>query len=112
MTVRKMTAALIALVVFGVGAALAQDWPTKPVRIITGFAAGGIGDLGARLLAEHITRTTGQQAVVENRTGAAGTLGMDAVAKAAPDGAHARARAQRQPGHQSVHPEVDAVRRA
>ena len=39
-----------------------------------------------RLLAEHITRTTGQQAVVENRTGAAGTLGMDAVAKAAPDG--------------------------
>ena len=64
----------------------AQDWPSKPVRIVTGFAAGGIGDLGARLLAEHITRTTGQQAVVENRTGAAGTLGMDAVAKAAPDG--------------------------
>jgi len=64
----------------------AQDWPAKPVKIITGFAAGGIGDLGARLLAEHITRTTGQQAVVENRTGAAGSLGMDAVAKAAPDG--------------------------
>jgi len=56
------------------------------VRIGTGLAAGGIGDLGARLLADHITRTTGQQAVVENRTGAAGTLGMDAVAKAAPDG--------------------------
>ena len=87
MTVRKMTAALIALVALGVGPAPAQDWPTKPVRIITGFAAGGIGDLGARLLAETITRTTGQQAVVENRTGAAGTIGMDAVAKAAPDGA-------------------------
>ena len=56
------------------------------MRIVTGFAAGGIGDLGARLLADHITRTTGQQAIVENRTGAAGTIGMDAVAKAAPDG--------------------------
>src|SRR5690242_20829028 len=67
-------------------AALAQDWPAKPVKIVTGFAAGGIGDLGARLLAEHITRTTGQQAVVENRTGAAGSLGMDAVAKSTPDG--------------------------
>ncbi len=70
----------------GAGAASAQQWPSKPVRIVTGFAAGGIGDLGARLLADHITRTTGQQAVVENRTGAAGTIGIDAVAKAAPDG--------------------------
>src|SRR4051812_38344440 len=83
MIVRVLVAALIALAASG---AQAQDWPTKPIRIVTGFAAGGIGDLGARLLAEHITRTTGQQAVVENRTGAAGTLGMDAVAKAAPDG--------------------------
>ena len=85
MTLRTMTGALVALAVLS-GVAQAQDWPTKPVKIITGFAAGGIGDLGARLLADHITRTTGQQAVVENRTGAAGTLGMDAVAKAAPDG--------------------------
>src|SRR5262245_144691 len=86
MTIRAMTVALLGLAVFGAGAASAQDYPTRPVRIVTGFAAGGIGDLGARLLAEHITRTAGQQAVVENRTGAAGTLGMDAVAKAAPDG--------------------------
>src|SRR4051794_14114539 len=83
MIVRVLVAALIALAASG---AQAQDWPTKPIRIVTGFAAGGIGDLGARLLAEQITRTTGQQAVVENRTGAAGSLGMDAVAKAAPDG--------------------------
>jgi tripartite-type tricarboxylate transporter receptor subunit TctC len=86
---RTVMAALVALAALS-GAAQAQgmlqDWPTKPIKIITGFAAGGIGDLGARLLADHITRTTGQQAVVENRTGAAGTLGMDAVAKAAPDG--------------------------
>jgi tripartite-type tricarboxylate transporter receptor subunit TctC len=86
MIVRLMTAALLGLAVLGPGAASAQDWPSKPVRIVTGFAAGGIGDLGARLLAEHITRTTGQQAVVENRTGAAGPLGLAAVPTAAPDG--------------------------
>ena len=93
MTFRTALAALGLLAALGGAAqaqaqaqAHAQDWPTKPIKIITGFAAGGIGDLGARLLADHITRTTGQQAVVENRTGAAGTLGMDAVAKAAPDG--------------------------
>ena len=84
MMIRAMLAALG--VAFATSAAPAQDWPAKPVRIVTGFAAGGIGDLGARLLADHITRTTGQQAIVENRTGAAGTIGMDAVAKAAPDG--------------------------
>jgi tripartite-type tricarboxylate transporter receptor subunit TctC len=85
MVVRILVAALVACTALA-NAAQAQDWPTKPIRIVTGFAAGGIGDLGARLLAEHITRTTGQQAVVENRTGAAGTLGMDVVAKAPPDG--------------------------
>src|ERR1043165_7446111 len=71
--VRTIIATAIA-VTLGASAAAAQDWPSKPVRIITGFAAGGIGDLGARLLADHTTRTTGQQAVVENRTGAAGPL--------------------------------------
>jgi len=86
MIVRSLLAALIGLAAFDSVAAPAQDYPSKPVRIITGFAAGGIGDLGGRLLADYITRTTGQQAIVENRTGAAGTLGMDAVAKAAPDG--------------------------
>ncbi len=84
MMVRTVLALLV--VALAAVAARAQDWPAKPVRIVTGFAAGGIGDLGARLLADHITRTTGQQAIVENRTGAAGTIGMDAVAKAAPDG--------------------------
>ena len=86
MIVRLMTMALIGVAALVAGQAQAQDWPSKPVRIVAGFAAGGIADLGARLLAEQITRSTGQQAVVENRTGAAGTLGMDVVAKAAPDG--------------------------
>ncbi len=86
MIVRSWLAVLIGVAVIGSSAAPAQEYPAKPVRIITGFAAGGIGDLGARLLADFMTRTTGQQAVVENRTGAAGTIGMDVVAKAAPDG--------------------------
>jgi tripartite-type tricarboxylate transporter receptor subunit TctC len=86
MIVRLMTAALVGAAALVAGQAHAQDWPSKPVRIVAGFAPGGIADLGARLLAEQITRSSGQQAVVENRTGAAGTLGMDAVAKAAPDG--------------------------
>ena len=53
---------------------------------MVGFAAGGIADLGARLLADHITRETGQTVVVENRPAAAGTIAMQAVAKAPPDG--------------------------
>jgi tripartite-type tricarboxylate transporter receptor subunit TctC len=85
MMLRTMTAAAIALAALA-GPAPAQEWPARPIRIVTGFAAGGIGDLGARVLADYISRTTGQQAVVENRTGAAGSLGMDVVAKSAPDG--------------------------
>src|SRR5258708_37615399 len=77
---RSIIAALIGLTLLGAGASYAQDWPTKPVRILSGFAPGGIADLAARLFAEYITRTTGQQAVVENRTGASGSLAMDAVA--------------------------------
>jgi tripartite-type tricarboxylate transporter receptor subunit TctC len=48
MNLRIVTTALAGLAMLGAGTASAQDWPTKPVRIITGFAAGGIGDLGAR----------------------------------------------------------------
>ncbi len=84
MMTRAMLAMLLA--VLGTGAAPAQDYPTRPVTIIVGFAAGGIADLGARLLADYVTRETGQPVVVENRTAAAGTVGMNAVAKAAPDG--------------------------
>ena len=60
--------------------------PHKPIRLIVGFAAGGIADLGARLLGDHITRETGQPVVVENRSAAAGTVAAQAVAKAPPDG--------------------------
>ena len=63
-----------------------KDYPNKPIRLIVGFAAGGIADLGARLLGDHITRETGQPVVVENRTAAAGTVAALAVAKAPADG--------------------------
>jgi tripartite-type tricarboxylate transporter receptor subunit TctC len=76
------------LVLTSVAVAQAQTYPSKPIRIIVPFAASGTGtDLVARIAAEFITGKTGQTVVVENRGGAGGNLGMDAVAKAAPDGA-------------------------
>ncbi len=66
--------------------ALAQTWPTKPMRIIVGQSAGGISDTTARLVAQRFTEVFKQSAVVENRPGAAGNIGTEMVVKAAPDG--------------------------
>ena len=69
------------------GAALAQaPYPTRPVRIIVPFTAGGTTDIFARLVGERLTQQLGQPFVVENRGGAGGNIGTDAVAKATPDG--------------------------
>jgi tripartite-type tricarboxylate transporter receptor subunit TctC len=68
------------------GIAEAQTYPTKPITIIVPFAAGGGNDIMARLLAQNMGRALGQQFVIDNRGGAAGTLGARAVAKSAPDG--------------------------
>ena len=66
---------------------LAQDaWPTKPIKFIVPYLAGGTTDLVARTTGEHVGRKLGQPVVIENRPGAGGNIGMDAVAKAAPDG--------------------------
>ena len=64
----------------------AQDWPTKPVRMIVPFAAGGSTDVAARLVAEYLSRAFGQQVYVENRTGANGVIGTETAAKSEPDG--------------------------
>jgi tripartite-type tricarboxylate transporter receptor subunit TctC len=66
--------------------ASAQAWPAKPIRIIVPFPAGQSTDILGRLMAEQLTRTLGQQVIVENRPGAGGTIGADVAAKAAPDG--------------------------
>jgi tripartite-type tricarboxylate transporter receptor subunit TctC len=66
--------------------ASAQTYPTKPVRIIVGFAAGGTQDIAARLIGQWLSERTGQQFIVENRSGAAGNIAADAVVRAPGDG--------------------------
>ncbi|HEX6006811.1 MAG TPA: tripartite tricarboxylate transporter substrate binding protein [Burkholderiales bacterium] len=66
--------------------ALAQSYPTKPIRIIVPFAAGGPTDTHSRWAGQQLTAAFGQQVIVENRGGAGGVIGTEAVAKAAPDG--------------------------
>jgi tripartite-type tricarboxylate transporter receptor subunit TctC len=66
--------------------ALAQDYPSKPIRIIVTFSPGGFTDVTARIVAQHWSERFGQPVVVENKPGASTVLGTDAVAKSKPDG--------------------------
>jgi tripartite-type tricarboxylate transporter receptor subunit TctC len=79
-------AALALLAAALCGAANAQPYPSKPIRIVTPYNPGGTADIMARLVAQRLTEAWGQPAVVENRAGATGMIGTDVVAKAAPDG--------------------------
>src|SRR5438552_12971948 len=80
---------VFALVAFALGfaaAALAQSWPSKPIKIVIPFPPGNTMDIMTRLIGPKMTERLGQPIVAENRPGASGMLGLDFVAKAPPDG--------------------------
>jgi len=82
MTRAILFAALLSLC----GAAYPQAWPSKPIRFVVSFPPGGSSDLVARLISPKLSERLGQQLIVENKPGAGGNIGIDVVAKAAPDG--------------------------
>jgi len=82
---RPLICGLLAILAGSVPAG-AQEWPTKPVRIVVPFGAGSTPDIIMRLIADRLQATSKQTIVIENRPGASGNTGTDLVAKAAPDG--------------------------
>jgi tripartite-type tricarboxylate transporter receptor subunit TctC len=84
----KKLLTLVAAAVMAVAAApaSAQSWPSRPVKLVIPFPAGGATDIVGRTIAQKLSASLGQNVVVENRPGAGGTIGADQVAKAAPDG--------------------------
>jgi tripartite-type tricarboxylate transporter receptor subunit TctC len=84
--IRHLLIAVGVMQVLAASPALAQTWPTKPVKIIVPFAAGGPADVYARFLSQRLQDALGQNFVIDNRPGAGSVIGTDAVAKSAPDG--------------------------
>lgn len=84
--ITRRTALGAALVLFPLGRLAAQDYPNKPIKLVIPFTPGGVTDNIGRVFAERMGRELGQQLVIDNRAGANGRIGTDAVAKAAPDG--------------------------
>ena len=83
---RRTAISLLALAASAPGALLAQSWPSRPVRFIVPFPAGGTADLLGRLAAREMESALGQSVVIDNRAGAGGVIGSDATAKSTPDG--------------------------
>ena len=83
---RSLMAAAAFITLISLGSAAQAEWPEKPIRFIVNAAAGGAADGTARVLADGLSKRLGQPIVIDNRPGASGAIGLDAVAKAAPDG--------------------------
>ena len=85
---RLVSMALAAMLAAGTAAAQTGDapWPDRPIRLIVPFPAGSSTDIISRILAQRLGTRLGQQVVIDNRVGASGNIGADAVAKATPDG--------------------------
>ena len=86
--IRPLSIALASAMIAGAAMAQAPDagWPERPIRLVVPFPAGSSTDIIARIIAQKLGHRVGQQIVIENRAGASGNIGADAVAKAAPDG--------------------------
>mgnify|MGYP001224280008 CR=1 FL=1 len=86
LTMVRVFIAVVAGLLALAGSAYGQAFPTKQITLVVPFSAGGPTDTLARIMAERMSRTLGQTVVVDNTTGAAGTVGVGRVARAAPDG--------------------------
>lgn len=83
---RPFMAAAVSATLISIGLPAKAQWPEKPIRFIVNAAAGGAADGTARVLADGLSKRLGQPIVIDNKPGASGAIGLDAVAKAAPDG--------------------------
>src|SRR5512145_3148580 len=86
MVLRALASLPVVALLAGPNPASAQEFPSKPLRIVVPFPAGGTTDVVARLVGQRMSVTLGQPVLVENRGGAGGTIGAAEVAKSAPDG--------------------------
>ncbi len=83
---RKFAGLALLALLAGPAAAIAQSYPSKPIRLVVGFAPGGAADLTARAIGDPLGRLLGQGIVIDNRPGAGSSIAAEHVAKAAPDG--------------------------
>ena len=86
MTNLRSVVLLIAAATLAPSLAMTADWPNRPIHFIVPFPAGGSTDVAARVVGDYLSRTLGQQVVVENKSGANGNIGIEYAAKAVPDG--------------------------
>src|SRR5947209_12769935 len=86
MRIARLCTALLAFSFIAAQSARCEGWPSRTIRLIVPFPPGGSTDLGARLIGNQLAQALHAQVVVENRSGADGNIGMDVVAKSAPDG--------------------------